>query len=95
MIHTVAALTNVSNSWGFRVGGGSHLSLHHSGPLGPERLHCLEKIDHPFVPHPLQHDAEGDEDPGPAHAGTVDTNKHTRVKMRTLTRFSCVLSLSD
>lgn len=66
--------------WGGSVpsstGAGSHLSLHHSRPLGPERLDCLEKIDHSFVPHPLQHDAEGDEDSGPANAGTVDT--HTR-----------------
>ncbi|KAF3858010.1 hypothetical protein F7725_011211 [Dissostichus mawsoni] len=40
----------------------SYLGLHHGRPLGAKRLHRLEEVDHSFVPHPLQHDAERDED---------------------------------
>lgn len=48
-----------------------HLHLHHGWPLGPQHLHCLEDVHHTLVPHPLQHDAERDEDARPAHASTV------------------------
>lgn len=48
-----------------------HLRLHHGRPLGPQHLHRLEDVHYAFVPHPLQHDAERDEDAGPAHAGAV------------------------
>ena len=48
-----------------------HLHLHHGWPLGPQHLHCLEDVHHTLVPHPLQHDAERDEDARPAHAGAV------------------------
>lgn len=47
------------------------LSLDHGWPLRPEHLHCLEDINHTFVPHPLQDNAEGDEDSGSAHASTA------------------------
>lgn len=50
---------------------GPHLRLHHGWPLGPQHLHRLEDVHHAFVPHPLQHDAERDEDSGPAHAGAA------------------------
>ena len=48
----------------------AHLGLHHGWPLRPQHLDRLEDVDHALVPHPLQHDAEGDEDPGPAHPRT-------------------------
>lgn len=47
------------------------LGLHHRWSLGAKSLHRLEEIDHSLVPHPLQHDAEGDEHSGPAHPGTA------------------------
>lgn len=51
----------------------SDLSLDHGWPLCPEHLHCLEDINHAFIAHSLQDDAEGDEDSGPAHASTRNT----------------------
>lgn len=53
----------------------SDLSLDHGWSLCPEHLHRLEDIDHTFVAHSLQDDAEGDEDTGPAHAGTKTHNQ--------------------
>lgn len=41
---------------------GTHLCLHHGRPLRPQGLHRLEHVHHPLVAHPLQHDAERDED---------------------------------
>lgn len=59
-----------------------HLGLHHGRPLGTERLHGLEEVDHAFVPHPLQHDAEGDENSSPAYASTVKhTQKHIFIEL--------------
>lgn len=51
----------------------SDLSLDHGRPLCPEHLHRLEDVNHAFVAHSLEHDAEGNEDSGPADAST----KHT------------------
>ena len=48
------------------------LGLHHRGPLGPQSPHRLEDVHHPLVLHPLQHDGEADEDPGPSHSGAGD-----------------------
>lgn len=57
----------------------SDLSLDHGRPLCPQHLHGLEDIDHAFVAHSLQDDAEGDEDSGPPHAGTAN-KRQTAVK---------------
>lgn len=51
----------------------SDLSLDHGRPLRPQHLHRLEDVHHAFVAHPLQDDAEGDEDSGPTHAGAGKT----------------------
>ena len=48
------------------------LGLHHGRPLGPQGPHRLEDVHHPLVLHPLQHDGEAGEDPGPSHPGTED-----------------------
>lgn len=56
-----------------RVRATSDLGLDHGWPLCPEHLHSLEDIDHAFVAHPLQDDAEGDEDTGPAHTSAGRT----------------------
>ena len=61
----------------------SDLSLDHGWPLRPEHLHSLEDINHAFVAHSLQDDAEGDEDSGPAHSSTEDAS-HDRGSVRTL-----------
>lgn len=47
------------------------LRLHHGWPLCPQHFHRLEDVHHAFVPHPLQDDAERDEDAGSAHTGTA------------------------
>ena len=45
------------------------LCLHHGRSLGSQSPHSLEDVHHPLVLHPLQHDGEADEDPGPSHPG--------------------------
>ena len=46
------------------------LRLDHGGPLGAQRPHGLEDIDHPLVLEALEHDAQRDEDAGAANSGT-------------------------
>ena len=59
------------------------LRLHHGRPLGPQCPHRLEDVHHPLVLHPLQHDGEADEDPGPSHPGAED-EKCLRLELRCL-----------
>ena len=59
------------------------LRLHHGRSLGPQSPHRLEDVHHPLVLHPLQHDGEADEDPGPSHPGTED-EKCWRLALRCL-----------
>lgn len=61
----------------------SDLSLDHGWPLRPKHLHCLEDINHAFIPHSLQDNAEGDEDSGPAHASARNTSQDSQL-IRTL-----------
>lgn len=53
-----------------QVGVISNLSLDHSWPLCSEHLHRLEDVNHAFITHSFQNDAEGDEDSGPSHSST-------------------------
>ena len=46
------------------------LRLDHGGPLGAQRPHGLEDIDHALVLEALEHDAQRDEDAGAANSGT-------------------------
>lgn len=55
-----------------------HLSLHHGGSLCAQHLDSLEDIHRPFVTHPLQDNAQSDEDTCPPHTGTAATqNTHS------------------
>lgn len=72
--HCIEARTEPGGSISVRPGCPPlppHLHLHHGWPLGPQHLHCLEDVHHTLVPHPLQHDAECNEDARPAHTSTV------------------------
>ena len=48
----------------------AYLCLHHGWSLRAQHLYGLEHVDDSLVPHPLQHDAQCDEHPRPAHAST-------------------------
>jgi hypothetical protein len=51
----------------------TNLRLNHSRPLSAQYSNGLENIDDAFVLHPLEDDAEGDEDPGSANTrATMD-----------------------
>lgn len=63
----------------------SDLSLDHSRPLCPEHLHRLEDINHTFITHSFQDDAEGDEDSGPSHSSTTHTNEQIDIRYVTHT----------
>ena len=56
---------------------GAHLCLNGSRSLGAQHLDGLENVHHPLVPHPLQHDAEGDENTGPPYSSTVGGQMET------------------
>lgn len=45
--------------------------MHHGRALRPECSDSLEDIDHSLVLHPLEHDAQRDEDARAAHAGAA------------------------
>ncbi len=49
----------------------AHLCLNGGGSLGAQHLDSLKDVYHSLVPHPLQHDAEGDEYTSPPYSGTV------------------------
>ena len=78
-------------SRGHRLLSRPHLRLHHGWPLGPQHLHGLEDVHHAFVPHPLQHDAERDEDTRPAHAGAVEVSMAVRGECLGGTPMDCLI----
>lgn len=47
------------------------LGLNHGWSLRAQYSHCLENIDHPFVLHAFQHDAESDENAGSPNASAA------------------------
>ena len=51
--------------------GNAHLCLNGGWSLGAQHLDSLENVHHALVPHPLQHDAEGDEHTGPSYSSAV------------------------
>lgn len=53
----------------------THLRLHHGRSLRPQHFHRLKDVHHALVPHPLQDDAEGDEDSGSAHARAAEQSE--------------------
>lgn len=61
------------------------LSLDHSWSLRPEHLHSLEDINHSFVTHSLQDDAEGDEDSSSADTGAGNTGPEDMLQVERTT----------
>lgn len=51
-----------------------YLCLHHSRPLSSESLDGLEEVDHSFIPHPFQDDAQSNKHTSPPN---TSTGKHT------------------
>lgn len=58
--------------------GSAHLGLHHGRSLCPQHLHRLKDVHHALVSHPLQDDAEGDEDSGSADTRAVKQSKEVQ-----------------
>ena len=49
-----------------------YLCLHHGGSLSSQRLDGLEEVHHSLVSHPLQHNAQRDENTRPSYTRTDD-----------------------
>lgn len=49
----------------------AHLCLNCGGSLGTQHLDGLEDVHYALIPHPLQHNTEGDEHSSPSHSSTV------------------------
>lgn len=58
----------------------AYLCLHHGWSLRAQHLYGLKHVDDSLVPHPLQHDAQCDEHPRPAH---TSTEKQAHIKVST------------
>lgn len=56
----------------------AYLRLHHGWALCAQGLHGLEHVNHAFIAHPLQDDAQCDEHPGAAHASTAQGEHRVR-----------------